>query len=306
MTGPTQQQTRLAYGLMLISPALFCSNMIMARAMVGILPPMSMAFLRWGFVAVFLVVCLWPQIRQYWGLIKTEWLSLLCLGGLGMGLCGGPVYLAGEQTTATNIGLIYAASPLLILLISAGFFGHLIGTRQFLGFVMGLCGVIWILIGGEIGRLMQLDFNRGDLWICMSTLAFSLYSIGLKHWPSKLPALLRLAMMAAAGALWHLPFVVMELTLFSRIITPSWPALQGVLVLVFISSLGAYISYGKIVELIGASRAGVVLYIAPLYNAGLALILLGETLSSFHFVGTALILPGIWLANQVMVQPAKR
>ena len=57
-------------------------------------------------------------------------------------------------------------------------------------------------------------------------------------------------------------------------------------------------TYGKIVELVGAPRAGVVLYIVPVYNAGLALMLLGESLSSFHIIGTALILPGVWLANR--------
>ena len=51
--------------------------------------------------------------------IRSEWLSLAILGGLGMGLCGAPIYLAGTLTTATNIGLIYAVCPLIILMLSA-------------------------------------------------------------------------------------------------------------------------------------------------------------------------------------------
>jgi len=298
VTDQRMYQARLAYGLMVICPALFCSNMIMARAMVGILPPITMAFLRWGIVALCLVWFLWPQIKQHWRIIKAEWRQLLFLGGLGMGLCGGPVYIAGAHTTATNIGLIYATSPLLIVLFSVAVFKQTLKISQLIGMLMGFLGVVWILIRGDISRLIQLQFNEGDLWICMSTIAFSIYSLGLRHLPTKLPALVRLGAMAAAGALWHLPFVVVELTLWGADLVLSWSAVQGVMVLVFFASLGAYVSYGKIVELIGAPRAGVVLYIVPLYNAGLALLLLGETLSQYHLIGTMLILPGIWLANQ--------
>ena len=298
MTDATSHHPRFAYLLMAICPALFCSNMIMAKAMVGILPPLMMACLRWALVGVVLSIALWPQMQRHTEAIMAEWKSWMFLGGLGMGLCGGPVYLAAELTTATNIGLIYATSPLLMLMISVLFFAHRLMASQFVGLVMGLGGVGWILIRGDLGRLADLQLNGGDLWICMCTLAFAVYSVGLKQIPSQLPALVRLAMMAFGGAIWHLPFVVAELTIWGREFVPSWQIVYGLIVLVFVASLGAYVTYGKIVELVGAPRAGVVLYIVPVYNAGLALMLLGESLSSFHIIGTALILPGVWLANR--------
>ncbi len=36
----------------------------------------------------------------------------------GMFLCGGPIYIAGVSTTAINIALIYALSPIVVLVIS--------------------------------------------------------------------------------------------------------------------------------------------------------------------------------------------
>lgn len=298
MIGQLTNSTYLAYGLMVISPAMFCANMIMARAMVGILPPITMAFLRWGLVAAFIAVILWPQIKIYLGSLRSEWRSLMFLGGLGMGLCGAPVYIAGAYTTATNIGLIYSTSPLLILLMSVVVLHQKLKISQLIGLLMGLCGVVLVLVRGDIDILLQLKLNKGDLWICMSTIAFSVYSLGLKYIPTNLPSLVRLAAMAGAGALWHLPFMLIELTVWGADLQPSWAAAQGVMILVFIASLGAYATYGKIVDLVGAPRASLVLYIVPLYAAGLALVLLGEMVHSYHILGITLILPGLWLANQ--------
>src|SRR5206468_6547335 len=54
-----------------------------------------------------------------------DWSSDVCssdliaaAGFLGMFVCGGPVYLAGTTTSAINLALIMALSPLMVLLLS--------------------------------------------------------------------------------------------------------------------------------------------------------------------------------------------
>ena len=288
----------VAWGLLLIAPALFCSNMIMARAMVGILPPISMAFLRWSIVALVLAVFCWRELRTKHQVLRREWPHLLFLGSLGMGLCGGPVYLGGELTTATNIGLIYASCPLFVALFAALFLKEQLHMGQIAGLIIGLFGVIWIIAEGAPSRLVRLSFNTGDLWICLATLSFAIYSVGLRHFPTRLSATLRLAAMAAGGALCHLPFMAAELTFWGREIILRPEVFAGLAVLVFISSIGAYATYGQVVRVLGAVRAGVILYIAPVYNAVFAMVLLGEMLTDFHLVGSALILPGLWLVGR--------
>lgn len=43
---------------------------------------------------------------------------------------------------------------------------------------------------------------------------------------------------------------------------------------------------------------GAVLYLAPLYAAVMARLLLGEPIRFYHRVGFALVLPGIYLVNR--------
>ena len=164
-----------------------------------------------NFVSFIIFVFSWPWIKRNILVVISEWKHLTILGGFGMGLCGGPVYLAGEHTSATNIGLIYASSPLLILLISYFFLNEKISLIQFLGFFMGIFGVLIILVRGDLAFFLLIQFNQGDLWICSATLSFALYSLGLRYFETKIPNIVRIGFMSAAGVLWHLPFSIMAI-----------------------------------------------------------------------------------------------
>lgn len=289
---------RFAWLLVLIAPACFSSNMLLARAMAGIFPPVSMALTRWLLVAIILSTILSTQIYKYRHILLDEWRQISFLGGLGMGLCGAPIYIAGTLTTATNIGLIYSVCPLLILLINILAFKSPMRLLPVSGMLAGLAGVVFILTKGDMAILASLSFNSGDMLVLVGTMAFAVYSLGLKYIPTKLPALVRFAAMALAGALWHLPFYIWEAGVNHEIVTVTYQIIVVVLILVFISSLAAYLSYGYIVQHLGAAQAATILYISPLYNALLAVLLLGEMISAYHLIGIALILPGLWLAHR--------
>ena len=89
--------------LLLITPALLSSNMIVARAIADTIPSVTLAFTRW-LVAIlillpFIAVKMW-QVRE---VLAQEWKQLLLLGCLGMGVCGAFPYIGAKTTTATNI-----------------------------------------------------------------------------------------------------------------------------------------------------------------------------------------------------------
>ena len=289
---------KIAWAFVFICPAFFASNMLIARGMNGVFPPIAMAFARWFFVGLLIFIALFFMRKLPWAQLRTEWKRVLFLASLGMGLCGGPVYLGGELTTAMNIGLIYSAAPLLIAFMAFVGFGERLSKWQMLGMVFGLIGVAVILTRADASRLASLSFNKGDLWIVLATTSFAIYSLGLKYSPTSLTQIQRFGAMALGGALWHLPFVFREIAERG-----PWPELTlyiwgALFLLVFSASLGAYLTYGFIVSRLGATIAGATLFLAPVYAAGLAILLLGEQLELFHLIGGALILPSLWLVSQ--------
>ena len=63
-----------------------------------------------------------------------------------------------------------------------------------------------------------------------------------------------------------------------------------------ISSILAYVCWGRGIDTLGVARAGSFLHFVPLFGALLATSLLGEHLGLHHVVGFALILAGVTLA----------
>ena len=287
---------RLAWFLLMVAPLLMSSNMLAARYVEGSVPPVALAFGRWSLTLAFLLPF---TARALWCcrmVIRREWRTLLALGALGMGVCGAPVYLAGQTTTATNIGLIYSTTPILIVVFARLFWGERVSVRQVAGISLCLVGVVVIVTRGTPETLLQLAFTVGDLWTVLATVGWALYSVLLKYRPSKLDLTVRFAVITGAGLLTMLPFLGLEMGLghvaaFDGRTVGIW------IFLALVPGLGAYLLYGKLVAMVGPGRTGLLMYLVPVYIAGLAYVLLGEMPQIFHLVGILLILPGIWLAT---------
>lgn len=296
------EERQVALILLFIAPALFCSNMLTARLVHDVFPPVALAFWRWtlafGLLLPFTAAALW---RFRYAILK-EWRDFVILGALGMGACGAFVYIGADTTSATNIGLIYAASPILIVILARVFYDEPLTLWQGSGVLLSLAGVVAIVCRGELQVLNRLDFAAGDLWIVGAMAAWAVYSIMLRHRPSALPMTPRFAAIVGGGILVLLPFTVAEG------LGGELPALEPrsfliVGFLAVIPSLGAYQVYGLIQRSLGAGPTSLLMYLIPVYNGVLAYLLLGEQLRSYHLIGAALVLPGIYLATR---RPAAR
>src|SRR5690606_39635489 len=110
---------RLAYLLILATPALWSVNYLVARTAPGVIGPHMLALCRWALAGLLLAALAWPEIRANRAALAREWWQMAILGALGMWICGAFVYIGGKTTSATNISLIYALSPVLIALFSS-------------------------------------------------------------------------------------------------------------------------------------------------------------------------------------------
>jgi len=106
---------------------------------------------------------------------------------------------------------------------------------------------------------------------------------------------------AAAGLVVLLPFTLVETMFLPSEL--SWRVVGYVLATALFPAFGAYLSYSFMLRELGASRVGVVLYLGPVYVAGMAWLVLGEPVRSFHYAGAALILPGLYLATRPSRHP---
>lgn len=290
-------ERQLALVLLFVAPALFASNMLTAKATADFFPPVALAFWRWFCTLLLLLPFTAATLLRHRAAVRREWRDLLVLGALGMGVCGAFVYIAADTTTATNIGLIYAASPILIVLIARFAYGEALSLLQGLGVLLSLPGVVIIICRGDLGVLTQLHFAAGDLWTLAAMSAWAVYAVMLRHRPSAMPMMVRFAAITAGGILVLLPFTVAE-GLSGDLPPLAASSFLTVAFLAVFASFGAYQVYGLIQRSLGAGPTSLLMYLIPLYNGVLAYLILGERLHAYHLIGAALVLPGIYLATR--------
>ena len=290
-------EVRLATALVFVTPALWSVNYLVARWAPGVIAPHMLALARWVVAVLILGAFCWRELAAKRHLIRAEAGQFVVLGALGMWVCGAFVYIGGRSTLAVNIGLIYAAAPVLIALASALWLHERFGAAQALGVVLALAGVLQILFKGNWAAALQLGINPGDLWIAVAVLCWTAYSLLLRAWPSAFGALARLTLIACGGVLVLIPFTLWE-AVYWLPSTLSWQSAGLVLAAALLPGAAAYGAYSFMQRVLGAARVGVALYLGPLYSAAIGWAVLGERIEPFHAVGALLILPGIWLSTR--------
>ena len=292
---------RLAIALLFITPALWSVNYLVARSAPGVIEPHALALLRWLTASVLFALGSHSQLWEHRQKIAQEWKRYVILGALGMWICGAWVYIGGRTTGAVNIALIYSVSPVLIVAFSAWWLKERIRGTQALGVVLALAGVLHVVLKGQWTTLADVVFVPGDAWILAATLSWTVYSLLLRQWSSPLGPSARLAVISFAGSCVILPFAIWEaVTNPLPVLTPTGAGLA--LAAAIFPGYGAYLAYSVMQKELGAAKVSVVLYLAPIYAAILAWLVLAEPLRMHHAWGMALVLPGIYLVTRQNTQ----
>ncbi len=284
--------------LMWVVPAVWSSNYIIARSAEGVIEPHMLATGRWMLAGLLLLLVLSPGRRR--AMLRAwsqEWRHLLVLGALGMWVCGAWMYHGALTTSATNIALLFAVAPVTIAAFSALMLHERFRLRQWAGALLAMLGVLFVIAKGDLHNLLAVRFSVGDLWILSCAAAWTAYSVLLKLWPSSLQPGERLVAIIMGGLVFLLPGTALEFLLQPN---PHLGWQAGLLVLLagVLPGVLSYSAHAYLQRELGAARTSLMLYLAPVYGAVLAWLVLGEVPGWHHAVGAALILPSIALATR--------
>ncbi|QPF84197.1 DMT family transporter [Bradyrhizobium genosp. L] len=269
------------------------SNQVLARGLAGSVPPFSLAFFRWSIIAIGLAPFAIAAIREgKIPLAQNAW-PILAAGFLGMFLCGGPVYVAGITTTAIHIALIFALSPIMVLLISAALGIEHIGPLQWLGTGLALSGALLIVSGGHLETFTQSGAAWGDLLVVLAMLGWSGYTLMQSRVAPGASLLARVSLFSAAGALCSLPPALWEMASQPADVFNT-RAVEAYVFAGLVPGLIAYAGFAWLGGKFGSVRTSLVLYVAPVASALLSWLILGEPPKLIHLVGGVLILGGVW------------
>lgn len=299
----TQRLTPSTALLLTVPPLLWAGNAVVGRLMSGLVPPMTLNFLRWVIAFVLLLPLASWVLRPGSGL-GTHWRRFAVLGLLGVGCYNALQYLALKTSTPLNVTLVAASSPVFMLGIGRLFFAQPVAARQWLGALLSVAGVGFVLARGDWATLQAVRLVPGDLYVLLATAAWAFYSWLLGHttepvairsdWAALLMAQL------LPGLLWSGALAAGEWALNADAhIVWSAPVLAALAYIALGPAILAYRCWGLGVQRAGAAMAGFFSNLTPLFAALLSAAFLGEMPHWYHALAFGLIGSGILLSARV-------
>lgn len=282
---------------LLITALAWAGNALIARGTAGMLPPISLSFWRWTLALLLLLPFTITGLWRYRKLLLENWMRVAVLAALSISSYNTLLYQAAQSTGAINLTLVGTGLPV------TAFFWSVLLLRQWparatlCGAMLGLCGLILILAGGQPARLLGLQFNDGDLIMLVAVFSWGLYSVLLQRWVMPVPGLVLMAAMLLWGVPLLIPFFLWELVHVGSM-PVTWQAAGAVSYTAVFASLVAYVAWNNGVKVLGPATASLFSYLVPAFTALLGVLLLGEQLHWYHLAGGALTFTGLIVATR--------
>ena len=286
----------MPYLLLILTTLFWSGNFVLSRGMHADIPPLALSFWRWALALLILLVFSWRIFWRQRDIVARKRKFIIIQGLLGVTGFNSLIYLAVQSTTAVNAVLINSCTPILIALCALLINKEPLSPRQWTGILLSLSGVTLIMVGGDLGSLVELEFNRGDLLVLCAGLVWALYSVNLKSFPLDLHPFTYLTGIMIAGLIGIVPFYLLELGMGYKMVVNT-PTLTTIVYVAIFPSVLAFIFWNRAVRDIGATRAGSFIHLMPVFSSILAVFFLGESIELFHLQGIGLVFGGIFLAT---------
>ena len=261
------------------------------------IPPYSLAFLRWALVWVILIPFTFREILKKKNEIKDNLSLFFILGLTSVGIFSSFTYNALNHTQVINASLFNTAIPVSIILVCFLLKIEKTNIFQISGLIVSVLGILAIITRLDLNILLTLSFNKGDIYMLVAIISWGIYSALLKRKTFSISLLSLIQVICTFGLIILLPAFLFELTQ-EKIIEVNSNFFYILFFIAIFPSIGSYYCWAGAVSIIGANRAGIFLSLIPLFSTIFAIIFFNEKFLFFHFIGSILIILGLFLSNK--------
>ncbi len=286
------------YAALTLSAFFWGSGFAVARFALRSVSPLELLAGVTLITAVFEILWMAPRgrLRQL-SVPASVLLPVVILGLTGQGFLNGFTFFGLKLTTATNAALIFGFSPVMIGIFAGLFLGEPFSGLKRWGAVVGFAGVALIVTQGKFQGLQLGGMMEGNLVVLGGALYWAGFSVATRSIARRISPetfTFYLLVLGAAGPVAYFcakekqfPLVGVELSALLAIV---WFAVSTAVVAINIWSW----ALGRV----EASRVGAFTYLEPVFAALVAMIFLGERLTSATGAGALLVFSGIYLSTR--------
>jgi len=281
------------YSLLLFQQLIAGGTHIVAKAVVADIDAATLTFFR----TVIATIGLYFIARLRSGPLnidRGDWLQLALLGFVGVAL-NQYLYLYGMKfSTAANGALLYAATPVFVLVFSRMVLKENITPKKTFGIVLAFAGIAIVIF--ERGVDFSSGYAYGNLLILVAVIGWTLFTVLGKKMLVKYGSLRTTTAMMFCGALIISPLGIASTWSFqfAEISAMHW---GGVLYLSVGTSILGYLLWYHALSRIEASKVAVFTNIQPVFATILSVIFLNYSITPAFMAGSMITICAIYITQ---------
>ena len=289
---------KVAYIFLILATLFWSGNFIVGKAAsLFEIPPFTLNFYRWTFAWLILAPFTLKEIFQKKNYILENIKLILVLGITSITVFNSIVYYSLNFTQVISGVLMISTIPVMIIFFCWVFKIEKTNFYQILGVIFSLLGVVVIVTKADLGKLLNLNFNKGDLWMVVAMFSWAIYSALLRKKKFDLSHISFLQTIITAGLIFLLPAYLIETALGYRL-NIHIPFILTLSYVVLFPGLASFFFWIKGISIIGSNRSGIFLHMMPIFSTLMAILIFKEKFMTYHFIGAMLIIVGIVLSSK--------
>ena len=291
-------KNKTAYIFLVLASLFWSGNFIVGKAASFFeIPPFTLNFYRWTFAWLLLAPFTLKEIIQKKDHILQNIKLILVLGITSITIFNSIVYYSLNFTQVISGVLMISTIPVMIIFFSWIFKIEKTNIYQTLGVIFSLVGVTIIVTKADMDILINLNFNKGDLWMVIAMFSWAIYSALLRKKKFDLSQVTLLEVIISAGLILLLPAYLIEKALGFEL-NLNLPFILTLSYVVLFPGLASFICWIKGISIIGPNRAGIFLHLMPIFSTVLAILIFKEQFMNYHLFGAVFIISGIFLSSK--------
>ena len=289
---------KTAYIFLILAALFWSGNFIVGKAAsLFEIPPFTLNFYRWTFAWLILAPFTLKEIFRKKNYIINNIKLILILGITSITVFNSIVYYSLNFTQVISGVLMISTIPVMIIFFCWVFKIEKTNFYQILGVFFSLMGVVVIVTNANISKLLNLNFNKGDLWMVVAMFSWAMYSALLRKKKFKLSQISLLQTIISAGLILLLPAYLIEMALGYKV-DIHLPFILTLTYVVLFPGLASFFFWIKGISIIGSNRSGIFLHLMPIFSTIMAMFIFKEKFMIFHLIGAILIITGIILSSK--------
>lgn len=291
-------KTILGYVFGFLSTFFWALNSVIPKIVNDTVSPFLLNTLRWGLAFLLLL----PFSLKFFKkenllVLKKYFVFFSIIGFTGITSVNSLFYIAGETSQAINLSLIAITSSIFTVLIAVLFLKRKIYLKEFIGIILAIVGVVYLISNGSIKNILDLDFNKGDILALIGALFFAIYSVYIKKIPKNISNHLFLFYAILMGLVYLIPCVIYEYFSDTWVFKPNQKDIISIIYSAVFSSVIGYYLWNRAVIYIGIVKTSSIYYLTPVIGILTAVILVNETLHFYDIISMLLIVFGVYLTS---------